>query len=80
MNLENIINALETRRDNLDAAIAALTGHKPVRHYSMRRPAVPAGAKSPRRRRRLSAAAKKRISEGMRARWAKAKESGKNAL
>jgi hypothetical protein len=79
-NLENIIHALEIRRDNLDAAIAALTGHKPVRHHSTRLSAIPAGAKALKRRRRLSAAAKKRISEGMRARWAKAKESGKNAL
>jgi hypothetical protein len=79
-NLERIITALGIRRDNLDAAIAALSGHEPIRQRPGRPRAIPASVREPKRKRRLSAAARKKMSEAMRARWAEAKESGKNAL
>ena len=59
-----IIRTLEAERDVLDRAIAALQGN--------RGRAATAGR---RRRRRLSAAARKRISEGMRKRWAARKKA-----
>ena|SRR5215467_11717501 len=59
LNTERIIAELEAERDRLDAAIAALRtssrdGRKP----------------GPGKRHRLSAAARRRISEGMKKRWA----------
>jgi hypothetical protein len=78
-NLEDIINALGIRRDNLDAAIAALSGDELI----WRRPGRPraaVGFGAPKRKRRHSAATRKKMAKAMRARWAKAKESGKNAL
>ncbi len=59
MNRESIIADLEQERDRLTAAIQALSG---------------SGIRRSGRRRRLSAAARKRISDGMRRTWAARKK------
>jgi hypothetical protein len=64
MNAESIIADLELERDRLTAAIQALSG---------------AGTRRSGRRRPLSAAAKKRISDGMRRTWAARKKREKAA-
>jgi hypothetical protein len=80
MAVADIINALRVKRDKLDVAIAALSGHGPIRRRPRRPGAVPVEFKQPRRRRRMSAAARKRIGDATRARWLRAKESGKSTL
>jgi hypothetical protein len=71
LDIQTIIAQLETERDRLDQAISALQGSK-------RGPARPmARRKGPRR---LSAAARKKIAESAKRRWAKAKAAGKNSL
>jgi exonuclease VII small subunit len=68
MDTQQIISELEAERDRLEQAISALRG-------SIRR-----GAGTGRRgRRRLSAAAKRRISEMMKKRWAERKRAMKAA-
>jgi len=68
MDLEGIVTQLRAERNRLDQAIAALEGTAPRRG----RPPKPlAGGK----RRVMSAAARKRISAAMKARWA-ARKSG----
>jgi hypothetical protein len=62
MNRTEIIARLENERDRLSEAIEALTGG------ARRRPGRPSG-------RRLSAAARRRISEGMKRRWAARKKN-----
>jgi len=75
MDIQNILNDLRRERDRLDKAIAALeeTGGGPRRRG---RP-VGSGAKS-RPRRHMSAAARKRISEMMKQRWAERKKKAKS--
>ena len=63
MDTESIIAELEAERDRLDEAIAALKAGGRTRTVNGRR-----------RRRQLSAAARKRISEGMKKRWAARKK------
>ena len=63
MDTESIIAELEAERDRLDEAIAALEAGWRTRTVNGRR-----------RRRQLSAAARKRISEGMKKRWAARKK------
>ena len=79
MDLANILAALKHERDRIDAAIAALgTGAPDGRR---RGGSVPAFAGFRRRRKRtLSAAARKKISEAAKARWIKAKRAGRNFL
>ena len=64
MDTESIIADLEQERDRLTAAIQALSG---------------AVTRRSRRRRRLSATARKRISDGMRKTWAARKKGDKTA-
>ena len=73
MDTQQIITELEAERDRLDQAIAALRGS-----LNARRGAGAAG-KGRRGRRRLSAAAKRRISEMMKKRWAERKRAAKAA-
>lgn len=74
MDTQLIISELEAERDRLNKALTALQG-------SRKQLGRPKGSTNGRKgRRRLSAAARKRISEGMKARWAKAKRTGKNSL
>lgn len=76
MDTARILNELRRQRDALDAAITALGGTK----QNGRRHAVGNQPKAARPRRRLSVAARKRISDAAKARWAKAKRAGRNAL
>jgi hypothetical protein len=64
----NILEELENQRDRIDAAISALSDGR-VANVRRR-----TGA------RRLSAAARKKISDAAKARWAKAKRAGKKSL
>lgn len=91
MNVSEIVNNLKQQRSRLDAAIQALEGvgggsSAPTKRRgrppgSTNKPAAitatPGAAKKPRT---LSAAARKRIAEGMRKRWATAKKLGKKRL
>jgi hypothetical protein len=68
MNTATIIEELEAERDRLNQAIAALQS-------SQRRPGRPAASRRPDgRKRHLSAAARKRIGEAMKKRWAERKK------
>lgn len=77
MDTQSIIAELEAERNRLDEAIAALQGgrRRPGRP-PMRAPST--GAR--RGPRRLSAAARRKISEAAKKRWAKAKAAGRNTL
>jgi exonuclease VII small subunit len=69
MDTQQIISELEAERDRLEQAIAALRGSLRARR----------GGQGRRGRRRLSAAAKRRISEMMKKRWAERKKAMKAA-
>jgi hypothetical protein len=72
MDINQIIADLEAERDRLDHAIGALRGHGSVGNGRR-------GKGGKRGRRHLSAAAKKRISEMMKKRWAERKRAAKAA-
>ncbi|HWS17056.1 MAG TPA: hypothetical protein VN223_03540 [Candidatus Elarobacter sp.] len=72
MDTQQIISELESERDRLEQAISALRG-------SIGRRGVTATGKGRRGRRHLSAAAKRRISEMMKKRWAERKRAAKAA-
>ncbi len=74
-NIEGIITALKEQRDRLNTAIHSLeqTGDYPFSSRSAKR-------RGRKRRRSMSEAARKRISSNMKARWANAKEAGRNSL
>jgi len=76
MDIHNIVGDLKKERDRIDRAIAALEGLG-----SGRRRGRPAGSHtvSRRQRRHMSAAARRRISEMMKQRWAERKKRGKAA-
>jgi hypothetical protein len=67
--LNGIIEQLKAERDRLDEAIRALEG------VSNNRDQV--GHRGPRKRRKMSAAARARISAAQKARWAKQKRSAR---
>jgi hypothetical protein len=72
MDTQQIITELEAERDRLEQAISALRGSLQGRRL--------AGGRGGRRgRRHLSAAAKRRISEMMKKRWAERKRAMKAA-
>jgi exonuclease VII small subunit len=73
MDTQQIISELESERDRLEQAISALRGS-----MNGRRGLASAGS-GRRGRRHLSAAAKKRISEMMKKRWAERKRAAKAA-
>jgi hypothetical protein len=73
MDTQQIISELEAERDRLEQAISALRGS-----LSGSRAGAAAGP-GRRGRRRLSAAAKRRISEMMKKRWAERKKAMKAA-
>jgi hypothetical protein len=93
MDTNSILEELKRQRDRISSAIAALEGHatgngrrghrrgpKP-KSAKVAATGFPFGAaKSKRGRRKLSAAAKRKISESAKARWARAKRAGKNSL
>jgi hypothetical protein len=71
MDIEQILTELRNERDRVDAAIRALEGG------TKRGPGRPVG--SGRKRRTMSPAARKRISEMMKIRWAERKKKAKVA-
>ena len=71
MDTQQIISELESERDRLEQAIAALRGSA-----GGRRGGIGMGRRG---RRHLSAAAKKRISDMMKKRWAERKKAMKAA-
>ncbi len=75
MDIQNILSDLKRERDRLDRAIAALEGPG-----GGRRRGRPVGSVSTTRRprRHMSAAARKRISEMMKLRWAERKRKAKS--
>jgi hypothetical protein len=72
MDIHNILGDLKKERERLDKAIAALEGLG----VGARRRGRPVGSISPKRR-HMSAAARKRISEMMKLRWAERKKKSK---
>lgn len=83
MDLESIVSALRDERDRIDAALAALSGIRAAngrRRGGGRAGIVRMLGLTRRRRRTLSAAARRKISEAAKARWAKAKRAGRNSL
>ena len=77
MDLENIMAELRSQRARLDQAISALEGSAGLSAHRRRRPAKAASISGRQGHRRMSAAARKRISEAMKQRWANRK--GKSA-
>jgi hypothetical protein len=67
LDTHSIIAELEAERDRLNSAIAALRGRS-QRHLTL-------SGKPDRRKRKLSAAARKRIGEAMKKRWAERKKA-----
>jgi hypothetical protein len=76
MDIQNILNDLKRERDRLDRAITALEGpgSGPRRRG---RPVGSVNSTTTRPRRHMSAAARKRISEMMKQRWAERKRKSK---
>jgi exonuclease VII small subunit len=72
MDTQQIISELESEKDRLEQAISALRGSASGRRGF-------AAGSGRRGRRRLSAAAKRRISEMMKKRWAERKRAAKAA-
>ena len=72
MDTAAIIGELEAKRDRLSQAIAALRGSRSKRMAALGRPDG--------RKRRMSPEVKRKLSLAAKARWAKAKKAGKNAL
>ena len=70
MEIERILSDLKSERERIDSAIRALEGGR-----AGRRPGRQVG--SGRKRRTMSAAARKRISEMMKLRWAERKKKAK---
>jgi len=71
MDIQQILSDLKRERDRISAAIQALEGGK------TRGPGRPVG--SGKKRRTMSPAARKRISEMMKIRWAERKKKAKTA-
>ena len=71
MDTQQIISELEAERDRLEQAISALRGSVHARR--------PGAGRGRRGRRHLSVAAKRRISEMMKKRWAERKKAMKAA-
>ena len=78
MDIQNILADLKRERDRLTSAIAALEGAGPRRRGRPAGSGASSGASASRRpRRHMSAAARKRISEMMKQRWAERKRKSK---
>jgi hypothetical protein len=84
MDTKRILADLRAERSQIDRAIAAIEGLDTTSARTPRggRPAAvkQAAPKARRGRRRLTAAARKRLSEAMKARWADRKKKGKSTL
>ena len=77
MNIQTVLADLKKERARLDAAIEALEGLGSGRKRGPGRPAGSGKAAGPRKTRHMSAAARKRISEMMKKRWAERKKASK---
>jgi len=73
MDTNRILAELRAERDRIDRAITAIEAINSTGHRRVGRP--PRAAEKPRRRGRLSAAARARIAAARRVRWAKVKQS-----
>lgn len=80
MNTETIVQSLKEEKERLEKAIAALEGSWEKSTNRRRTAGHAAGNGRRRRKRKLSPAARKRISQAAKARWAKAKKAGRNTL
>jgi hypothetical protein len=85
MDINQIVERLRAERNKLEAAIQALegVGGGPAAKRRGRPPGnanKPTPTAGPKKTRGMSAAARKRIAEVMRKRWAAAKKSGKKRL
>jgi|HubBroStandDraft_3_1064219.scaffolds.fasta_scaffold192581_1 hypothetical protein len=86
MNVTEIVLQLRDERSRLEAAIQALEQVGGGTSAPIKRRGRPPGttnkptAGGPKKRRGMSAAARKRIAEAMRKRWVAAKKSGKKRL
>jgi hypothetical protein len=78
MDFQSILEDLKRERARLDAAIEALQGLGSGKKRGPGRPAGSGKKKSARGRRHMSPAARKRISEMMKKRWAERKKSAKS--
>ena len=77
MDIQSVLADLKRERARLDAAIDALQGLGSGRKRGPGRPAGSGKAKNGRSGRHMSAAARKRISEMMKKRWAERKRAAK---
>jgi hypothetical protein len=80
MTLESIVQALKQEKQRIEIAISALEGVTRKATKGGRRQAGQETGNRRRKKRRMSAESRKRISEAAKARWAKAKKAGKNTL
>ena len=77
MDIERIVEQLEQERDRISQAIALLKG---VNSSGAARKGVAGNGRSGRQRRRgMSAAARKRLSERMKKRWAERRKKAKSS-
>jgi len=74
MNVDEIVQQLKQQRNRLDAAIQALEG---AGGKGKRRGRPPGSANKSGKRRTMSTAARKRISQAMKKRWAQRKKAQK---
>jgi hypothetical protein len=77
MDIQNVLADLKRERARLDAAIEALQGLGTGGKRGPGRPVGSGKGKAGVRRRHMSAAARKRISEMMKKRWAERKKAAK---
>jgi hypothetical protein len=77
MNISRILTELKSERHRLDGAISAIEGLNSTGHRRVGRP--PRTAKKPRRRGRMSAAARRKLSRLLKQRWAQGKMKRKKA-
>jgi hypothetical protein len=77
MDIQNILADLKRERENLDRAIGALEGLGTQTRRRGRPAGTHAAATPKRKRRHMSAASRKRISEMMKQRWAERKKKAR---
>lgn len=80
MNVSEILAHLKSERDRLDRAIIALSGGPGTRRRSAPTSAKSLRGKRRNPRRRIGAAARKRMSQAMTKRWAEGKQRGRRRL
>jgi hypothetical protein len=74
LDTQRIVSELKAERNRLDKAIAALDGESTTRAAAAKSVVSMNGAKAPRKRHRLTAAGRKRLSMLMKKRWAEKKK------